>query len=91
MVENNTQDSFKLQPVLRSDRFTDLVKFPCEFDNEVDALTAYNEFGSWHKVQFKITSKIFRPDGFLTAFNLGCVRRGGTSRYLVSNAVTQGI
>lgn len=48
MVENNTQD--KPQPILRSDRFTDLVKFPCEFDNEVDALTTYNEFGSWHKV-----------------------------------------
>lgn len=52
-------------PILRPDRFTDLVKFPSEFDNEVDALTAYNEFGSWHKVQFKITSKSYRSDGVL--------------------------
>jgi|LauGreDrversion4_2_1035121.scaffolds.fasta_scaffold152973_1 hypothetical protein len=74
--------------VLRKDRFTDLVKFPTEFDNDIDALTTYNEFGSWHKVQFKITSKVYN-DGVLTSFCLGCIKRGGTSRFTAK--VTQGV
>ena len=49
--------------ILRSDRFTDLGTFPVEFENADDALECYNEYGSWHRVQFKFISKTYRPDG----------------------------
>ena len=39
--------------------YVNLAPFPSEFKTPEEALTAYNEYGLWHKVQFKIGFKKF--------------------------------
>ena len=62
--------------LFKEEHFVDLVPFPTEFKSEEEALMSYNDFGIWHKVQFKILSRTRTESGILSGFNICCVRRG---------------
>ena len=51
------QDILPGGKLFKEEHFVDLVPFPTEFRNEDEALLSYNDFGIWHKVQFKILSR----------------------------------
>jgi hypothetical protein len=75
------------QPLLlRPDRFTDLVHFPSQFKTVDEALQAYNEYGAWQKVQFKVLSKT-QNQGLTTGFTLACSMHGKSSKQVT----TQGL
>lgn len=60
---------------LRKDYYVNLSPFPIEFATEDDALLTYNDFGQWHKIQFKLGHRKRNDAGIVVAFTLCCTKR----------------
>ncbi|CDW84932.1 UNKNOWN [Stylonychia lemnae] len=60
---------------MKKEGFVNLVAFPAEFANEDDALLSYNNYGQWHKIQFKIGYRKRNEAGVMVGFGLVCTKR----------------
>eukprot|EP00347_Sterkiella_histriomuscorum_P023960 403332789 len=60
---------------MKKEGFVNLVSFPSEFTTEDNALLAYNNYGQWHKVQFKIGYRSRNLEGQVIGFGLACTKR----------------
>ena len=58
---------------IQGNNFVNIAPFPTEFASPEDALTSYNEYGLWNKMQFKMGYKRFgKGKGNMYCFHLIC-------------------
>ncbi len=60
---------------MRKEYYVNLAPFPNEFKSEDDALMCYNDYGQWHKIQFKIGHRKRNDSGIVVGFTLVCTKR----------------
>jgi hypothetical protein len=64
---------------LRKENYVNISPFPTEFKTEDDALMSYNDYGQWHKIQFKLGHRKRNDAGIVIGFTLVCTKRNTRS------------
>ena len=60
---------------MRKEYYVNLAPFPKEFKTEDDAVLSYNDYGQWHKIQFKVGHRKRNDGGQIVGFTLVCTKR----------------